>query len=138
MREKSEEMNEKLELREICRELYRKGVPQERLNAMLSEEDRFLRALEAVKNGKVKKYVFKPSGKVIWIVVGKKREYIVLPNVSFCSCDDYYYRIMNEEVSLCYHLIACWIAEATGEFDLIEEEDSFYDFLLSDWKKQTP
>jgi len=125
------------ELKEVCRELRDKGFPEGILNAMLSDEDRFSRALEAVKKRKVKKYVFKPSGRVIWIVVGKKREYIVLPKVSFCSCDDYYYRIMNDEASLCYHLIACWIAETTGEFDLIEEEDSLYDFLLEDWKKQT-
>ncbi|MCD6530268.1 hypothetical protein J7L06_08315 [Candidatus Bathyarchaeota archaeon] len=134
---KCREVDKKPELEEACRELRERGLPEERLKTMLSDEDRFLRALEAVKKGKVKKYVFKPSGKVIWIVVGKKREYIVLPKVSFCSCDDYYYRIMNEEISLCYHLIACWIAEATGKFDLIEEEDSLYDFLLGDWKKQT-
>ena len=93
-------MDESLELKEVCRELREKGVSKERLKTMLSDKERFLRALKAVKKGKVKKYVFKPSGKVIWIVVGKKREYIVLPKISFCSCDDFYYSIMNDEVSL--------------------------------------
>ncbi|MEM2876285.1 MAG: hypothetical protein QXL67_04985 [Candidatus Bathyarchaeia archaeon] len=98
---------------------------------------RFSRALRAVKNRKIKKYVFKPSGKTIWIVVGKGRDYIVLPAVGFCSCNDFYYRIMSGESPLCYHLMACWLAEATEEFDLIDEEDSLYDFLLNDWKNQT-
>ena len=126
-----------LDVMELRRKLKNEGKLTEEILDIMSKiyGNRFSKAVEAVKKGRIKKYVFEPSGKIIWIVVGKKCDYIVLPKVGFCSCNDFYYRIMKGESSLCYHLIACWIAEATGQFDLIKEEDRLYDFLLNDWKK---
>lgn len=98
---------------------------------------RFAKAWEALEDERVKKYVFYPSGKTLWIVVGKEREYIVLPEVGFCSCDDFYYNVMNQSSGSCYHLIACHLAKITRKYDLIREEDGLYDALLNDWKRYT-
>ena len=106
------------------------GVHLTRLSAAFGS--RFTRAWEALKEGRVKKYVFKPSGRVVWIVVGRERDYLIMPAADFCSCDDFYFQF--DKGHLCYHIIAQKLAEATGQFDLIEGEDSFYELLMKEWK----
>jgi predicted nucleic acid-binding Zn finger protein len=99
---------------------------------------RFTKAFEALKENRVKKYVFKPSGKTIWIVVGKERDYLIIPQAEFCTCDDFYFRVMDRQVHLCYHLIAQKIANCLGWYEGIEEHDELYDSLMAEWKKPTP
>lgn len=99
---------------------------------------RFTKAFEALKENRVKKYVFKPSGKTIWIVVGKERDYLIIPQAEFCTCDDFYFRVMDRQVHLCYHLIAQKIANCLGWYENIEEHDELYDSLMAEWKKPTP
>ncbi|MEM2118902.1 MAG: hypothetical protein QW840_02135 [Candidatus Bathyarchaeia archaeon] len=98
---------------------------------------RFTKAFEALKENRVKKYVFRPSGKVVWIVVGKERDYLVMAQADFCTCDDFYFRVLDRQVHVCYHLIAQKIASALGWFDLVEESDQLFDSLMSEWKKPT-
>jgi predicted nucleic acid-binding Zn finger protein len=93
---------------------------------------RVKKALEALNEGRIKKYVFKPSGRVVWIVVGKKRDYLVMPAIDFCSCYDFYFQFDRGHV--CYHIIAQKLAEATGTFDQFEDDDQFYDVLIKEWK----
>ncbi|MFW6110987.1 MAG: hypothetical protein ACOC6H_03010 [Thermoproteota archaeon] len=99
---------------------------------------RLVRAFEAIKENRVKRYVFKPSGKVVWIVVGKERDYLVMPEAEFCSCDDFYFRVLDKEVHLCYHLIAQKISEILKWYDPIEERDELYKSLMEEWKNPTP
>ena len=99
---------------------------------------RFTKAWEALEEERIKKYVFSPSGRIVWIVVGREREYQIMPAAGFCSCDDFYFRVMDREVHICYHLIAQKIADSLGRFDKIEEDDEAYDFLMEEWKKVTP
>lgn len=124
-------------LKGICEEVKRigkiTGEHLTRLSALFGS--RFQRAWEAVKDNRVKKYIFKPSGRVVWIVVGKERDYLVMPDAEFCSCDDFYYHVMSRKAHLCYHLIGQRIAEALSWYDEIEEGDELYDFLMSEWKK---
>ena len=96
---------------------------------------RLSRALEALREGRVKKYVFKPSGRVVWVVVGREREYIIMPTVDYCSCDDFYFRVIDGKAHLCYHLIAQRLADALERFDLIFEEDRNYDILMGEWRE---
>jgi len=98
---------------------------------------RFTKALEALKENRVKKYVFKPSCRGVWIVVGKKRDYLLMPEADFCSCDDFYFRVLDREVHLCYHLIAQKIANILKWYDAIEERDELYDSLMNEWKNLT-
>jgi len=100
--------------------------------------DRFLNAWETLKEGRVKKYLFKPSGRVVWVVVGKKRDYLLFPAAEFCSCDDFYFRIMDKEAHLCYHLIAQKIAENLKWHDVIEEHDELHDTLMKEWSEVIP
>ncbi|MEM2111369.1 MAG: hypothetical protein QXX08_05775 [Candidatus Bathyarchaeia archaeon] len=127
-------------LRNVCKEAKKKervtGEHLARLTSLFGS--RFLKAWEAVRDSKVKKYIFKPSGRIVWIVVGRERDYLVMPAADFCSCDDFYYHIMDRRAHLCYHLIAQKLAECLGWYDKIEDNDDFYDVLMKEWKEATP
>ncbi len=121
-------------LKEICREIQMgKQVTDAHLNRLsLAFGSRFDKAWEALREGRIKKYVFKPSGRTVWIVVGKRRDYLVMPEAEFCSCEDFYFKF--DKGHLCYHIIAQKLAEATDQFDLFEDDDRFYDVLIKEWK----
>ena len=126
-------------LKGICREAKQKGkITGEhlaRLSAIFGL--RFLNAWEALRDGKVKKYTFKPSGRIVWIVVGKERDYLVMPAADFCTCDDFYYHVMDKKAHLCYHLMAQKMAESLGWYDKIDEGDDFYNVLMKEWREVT-
>jgi len=94
---------------------------------------RFNRAWETLKDGRVKKYVFRPSGRVVWVVVGRDREYLIYHVVGYCSCDDFYFSVIDGKVPLCHHLIARKLAEVLGRFEVVEQEDEFYSSHLKEW-----
>jgi predicted nucleic acid-binding Zn finger protein len=96
-------------------------------------QKRFNQAMELVDDEKVSKYVFSPSGRTIWVVAGKHGEYQVLPESMFCSCDDYFYRVMSGKKQVCYHIIAQQIAEALGKYRTTDLADSSYAQITSKW-----
>jgi predicted nucleic acid-binding Zn finger protein len=96
---------------------------------------RFIKAFEALRSIRVKKYIFKPSGKKVWIVIGKEREYLIIPEVEFCSCKDFYFRVLDMEIHLCYHLIAQKLAEILDWYGKLEENDDLYETLMNEWEK---
>jgi len=98
---------------------------------------RFTRAFETLKENRVKKYVFKPSRRIVWIVVGKERDYLIMPEAEFCTCDDFYFRVLDKKVHLCYHLIAQKLAKILDWYENIEEHDELHDSLMNEWKKAT-
>ncbi len=98
---------------------------------------RFIKSLDAVKEGRVKKYVFKSSGRIVWIVVGRERDYLIMPEAEFCTCDDFYFRVLDKKVHMCYHLLTQKIAANLGWFKTIEENDECFDMLMNEWKKAT-
>jgi predicted nucleic acid-binding Zn finger protein len=98
---------------------------------------RFTRAFEALKENRVKKYIFRPSGRIVWVVVGKERDYLIMAQAEFCTCDDFYFRVLDRQVHLCYHLIAQKIANILDWYEAIEERDELYDSLMNEWKKPT-
>ena len=93
---------------------------------------RLQKALAALEETRIKKYVFQPSGRIVWIVVGKERDYLIMPPIGYCSCDDFYYQFDHGHI--CYHIIAQKLAEATGQFDLFEDDDQLFDTLIQEWK----
>jgi len=121
----------------VCEEAKKEGKITGKHLAILTEAfgQRFLKAWEAVKERNVKKYQFKPSGRIVWIVVGRERDYLVMPAADFCTCDDFYYRIMDGEAHLCYHLLAQKIADSLVWYDQIRETDDLYDTLMREWKE---
>jgi len=127
-------------LNSICKEAKAQGKLTGKSLTKLYEifGQRFINAFEALKEGRVKKYVFKPSDRVVWIVVGKERDYLLMPEAEFCSCDDFYFRVLDREIHLCYHLIAQKIANILEWYETIEERDELYNSLMKEWKKPTP
>ena len=98
---------------------------------------RFTKAFEALKENRVKKYTFKPSGRTVWIVVGRERDYLIMPDAEFCPCDDFYFRVLDRKVHLCYHLIAQKLARNLDWYAAIEERDELFDSLMNEWRKAT-
>jgi predicted nucleic acid-binding Zn finger protein len=96
---------------------------------------RFIKAWKAVEERRVKKYLFEPSKKIVWIVIGKHRDYLIMPDADFCPCDDFYFRVMDKQVHLCYHLIAQKLSKASQIHDIYEERDELYRTLMREWKK---
>ena len=135
-------MNENSEieaLNAICREAKSEGKLSGKSLTELYElfGQRFTKALDALKEGRVKKYVFKPSGRIVWIVLGRERDYLIMAEAEFCTCDDFYFRVLDRKIHLCYHLIAQKIARNLGWFETLEETDELYKTLMSEWKKAT-
>ena len=97
--------------------------------------DRFDKAWRLVTENRIKKYVFRPSNRTLWIAIGQNAEYLIYSNAGYCSCSDFYFRVLDHEKAYCYHLLAQKIAEALNHFDLIEEEDEAYEQLLDIWKE---
>ena len=134
-----EEDSEVGKLKAICKEAKAEdkltGKNLTRLYEIFGQ--RFTRAFEVLKENRVKKYVFKPSGRTVWIVVGKERDYLLMPEAEFCTCDDFYFRVLDREIHLCYHLIAQKLANILEWYEAVEEHDELYDSLMEEWKKPT-
>jgi predicted nucleic acid-binding Zn finger protein len=79
-------------------------------------------------------FEFTPSKRVVWVVQGRSSEYQVIPDLPFCYCDDYYFRVMDRKRALCYHIIAQRIAEALGQFSTIQKNDSQYSTITDRWR----
>lgn len=122
-------------LETVCKEVQGEGRVSDAHLTRLTEVfgQRLTRAWQAVNEGRIKKYVFKPSGRVVWIVVGKQRDYLIMPLADYCSCYDFYFQF--DRGHICYHIIAQKLAEASGKFDLFEDDDQFFDVLIKEWKE---
>jgi len=87
-----------------------------------------------VRKRTVTRFVFKPSGREIWIVAGRAAKYQVIPDSRFCSCADFYFRVVGRKKELCYHVIAQQLAEASNSFNTETLNDESYQKVLSDTK----
>jgi predicted nucleic acid-binding Zn finger protein len=94
---------------------------------------RFTGAWGLIREGRVKKYVFKPSGRVQWIVAGKERDYLIYEASGYCHCRDFYMAIMDGKAKACKHLIAQRIASQTGLYSIVVEDDENRAGLLEEW-----
>jgi predicted nucleic acid-binding Zn finger protein len=96
--------------------------------------DRFTNGWELAISKRVRRYEFAPSGRVVWAVQGRKSEYQVMPDIPFCYCDDYYFRVMDRKRGLCYHLIAQRVAASLHKFEDIARKDSQYSVVTAKWR----
>ena len=126
-------VNENRILKGACEEIGRTRTFSEEQKQTLTNvfQKRFQQALGLVEAGKVRKYHFSPSGRTIWVVAGRGRDYQVLPDSLFCTCDDYYFRVMEHKKQLCYHIIAQQLSEAMSKHDAIGMTDSRYPEITS-------
>jgi predicted nucleic acid-binding Zn finger protein len=129
---------------EIENELMAEAYAELKLRRELSEQlndsitktfgERFTNGWNLARSRKVRRYEFKPSGRVVWVVQGRKGEYQVMPDIPFCYCDDYYFRVMDKKRGLCYHIIAQRVAEALKQFVTIRKTDSQYSSVTDRWR----
>ncbi len=90
----------------------------------------FDRAMEVAFKGGVRRILFKPSRRIVWIVKGRSGEYQVMPEAPFCDCNDFYFRVIGGEKPICYHILAQAISEALGLFEEVELGDSEYEGIV--------
>lgn len=87
-------------------------------------------------NKRVIKYVFKPSGREIWVVGGEGGDYLILGDY-YCSCFDFYLEsLVRVKRAYCYHLIAKKIAELKGNYRTYKLSDSEFEDILIELIKQ--
>ena len=91
-----------------------------------SFDRKFKKAINIVKGSRVKRYKFYPSNRVVWIVEGQKSEYQIFPLANFCSCNDFYFHVVNNDIRFCYHLLAQKIAEFVDYYDNLDVTDNRY------------
>jgi predicted nucleic acid-binding Zn finger protein len=96
--------------------------------------ERFTNGWQLANSKKVIRYEFRPSGRVVWVVQGRTSEYQVMPDLPFCYCDDYYFRVMDGKRGLCYHIVAQHIAEALNKFENTPKSDSQYSSVTDRWR----
>jgi predicted nucleic acid-binding Zn finger protein len=130
--------DEDLVLKQVSQELRRTQTLTDEQKQALSKvfDKRFPQALALVEARSVSSYRFKPSGRTIWVVKGRKGEYQVMPESMFCTCDDYYFRVMDNKKQLCYHIVAQQIAEAMGQFNSSILPDADYAEVTSKWNSR--
>ncbi len=96
------------------------------------------RAWELLKSRKIIKYIFRPSGRIRWIVKGKEREYLILPSTSFCDCYDFYFGVVYGESLACQHLIAHSLAVTLNDYKVKAVADSQFDHFMERWRRAEP
>lgn len=72
---------------------------------------------------------FTPSGRRLWIVVGRDNEYWTDPELGFCSCKDYYFSTLSKGQP-CYHLNSIHKALLEDKFVVFEFSDGDYTGFL--------
>ncbi len=98
--------------------------------------DRFWKALQTFLSKGVKKYVFTPTKRIIWIVVGKRKDYLILSNL-YCPCEDFYLSVvLRKTAKMCYHLLAKVLAEKLDYYEELTVEDERFDKLMKEWKEE--
>ena len=89
------------------------------------------RALATVLAGGVKEHRFGPSGRVIRTVVGSAGDEFIDPAKPYCSCSDFFFRVLNGHSKLCYHLLSYLMASEQGMIDVIKMDDEEYGHFFS-------
>ena len=136
----SQAYNKELEvIQAVCQDIVSSRKLTESQKTKLAERfgDRFKNALELVDKRKVKRFRFKPSGRIVWAVKGRKEVYQVIPETNFCNCNDYYFRVMDGKRALCYHIIAQRIASALGRFENSDLRDTQYAKITQQWRTRS-
>lgn len=84
------------------------------------------RAVDTVLAGGVKESRFLPSGRKVITVVGRLGDEFIDPEKPYCSCSNFYFRVLGGREETCYHLLGYRIAAKTGKVDVTEFSDEEY------------
>ena len=92
---------------------------------------KFEKAIDTVIAGGVKECRFLPSGRKVFSVVGTLGDEFIDPEKPYCSCSNFFFRVMSGREELCYHLLSYMIAVRTGRVVVVEFSDDEYGEYLS-------
>ena len=96
---------------------------------------RFVRALRSVEENRVRCYHFLPSDTKTWVVKGRGREYLVIPDI-YCTCRSFYQDVViARDSTMCYHLLAQRIAESRGQYKAVESTDADRRKFYVEWRR---
>jgi len=84
------------------------------------------RAIDTVLAGGVKESVFLPSGRKVISVVGTLGDELIDPEKPYCSCSNFFFRVLGGREETCYHLLSHRIAKKTGKVDIVKFSDEEY------------
>jgi len=87
---------------------------------------KFEKAIDTVLAGGVKECRFLPSGRKVFSVVGTLGDEFIDPERPYCSCSNFFFRVMGGREELCYHLLSYRIAVKTGRIVVVEFSDDEY------------
>ncbi len=86
--------------------------------------------MDAVLRGYVKVHVFLPSNRTIYTVVGSGGDEFIDPEKPYCSCNNFFFRVLDGKREYCYHLLGYRIALEAGRIEQISfDDDEYPDFL---------
>jgi len=89
------------------------------------------RAIETVLAGGVKESVFLPSGRKVTTVVGRLGDEFIDPDKPYCSCSNFFFRVLGGREETCYHLLSYRMAAETGRLDVVKFSDEEYGAYLA-------
>lgn len=92
---------------------------------------KWAKALDAVSDGGVKEARFLPSGRKVITVVGRLGDEFIDPERPYCSCGNFFFRVLGGREELCYHLLSYQMAAKTGKIEVLEFSDEEYGPYLS-------
>ncbi len=92
---------------------------------------KFDKALDTVLIGGVKECRFMPSGRRVFTVVGKMGDEFIDPEKPYCSCSNFFFRVLGGREELCYHLLSYKIAVKTGRVEVVDFSDEEYAAYLA-------
>ena len=84
------------------------------------------RAIDTVLAGGVKESLFLPSGRKVITVVGRLGDEFIDPDRPYCSCSNFFFRVLGGREETCYHLLSYRIASETGRLDIVKFSDDEY------------
>ncbi|MHA1488857.1 MAG: hypothetical protein ACTSRI_04290 [Promethearchaeota archaeon] len=124
--------------KDLLLEIYKKAKKKGKIDEDLIQEledifpKKSVKIIEAINRG-ITKITYKPSNRVIWIAMGKNDEYLIYPKL-YCSCIDFYKKVLNGKKDACKHIIAQIICEALNKYQEIELEDHKFRNIIKDLK----
>lgn len=89
------------------------------------------RAVDTVLAGGVKEARFLPSGRKVVTVVGRLGDEFIDPERPYCSCSNFYFKVLGGREDLCYHLLSFQIAAGTGRVEVVVFSDEEYGAYLA-------
>ncbi len=89
-----------------------------------------MKAIDTVLAGGVKECVFLPSGRKVITVVGRLGDEFIDPEKPYCSCSNFFFRVIGGREGTCYHLLSYEIASRSGRLEIVEFSDEEYGAYL--------